>query len=120
MSMLDWNTKAFDRIHPANIGKALCRLGIPAAMCEMIEAICSDREITILDHTGASNKRRWNVVIRRKVSILSPYLFIAIQPVLLHDIFEASKGRERTWSNPMSSKQLESCHEIDNFSCLFS
>ena len=37
----------------------------------------------------------------------------------LNDFFEKSKGKKRTWANPMGSKQWKSCDEIDNFTFLF-
>ena len=37
----------------------------------------------------------------------------------LNDFFETSKGEKRMWANPMSSKQLKSLYEIDNFTFLF-
>ena len=36
-----------------------------------------------------------------------------------HDFFEQSKGKKRTWANPMGSKQWKSLYEIDNFTFLF-
>ena len=33
--------------------------------------------------------------------------------------FEKSKGKKRTWANPMGSKQWKSLYEIDNFTFLF-
>ena len=37
----------------------------------------------------------------------------------LNDFFEKSKGKKRTWANPMGSKQWKSLYEIDNFTFLF-
>ena len=36
-----------------------------------------------------------------------------------NDFFEKSKGKKRTWANPMGSKQWKSLYEIDNFTFLF-
>ena len=41
------------------------------------------------------------------------------QVSFLHDFFEKSKGKKRTWANPMGSKQWKSLYEIDNFTFLF-
>ena len=36
-----------------------------------------------------------------------------------NDSFETSKGKKRTWANPMGSKPWKSLYEIDNFTFLF-
>ena len=36
-----------------------------------------------------------------------------------NDLFEKSKGKKRTWANPMGSKQWKSLYGIDNFTFLF-
>ena len=41
------------------------------------------------------------------------------QVSLLNDFFEKSKGKKRTWANPMGSKQGKSLCEINNFTFLF-
>ena len=41
------------------------------------------------------------------------------QVSFLNDFFEKSKGKKRTWANPMGSKQWKSLYEIDNFTFLF-
>ena len=47
------------------------------------------------------------------------------QVSFLNDFFEKSKGKKRTWANPMGSKQWKSSYEIDFFTfsvriCVFS
>ena len=41
------------------------------------------------------------------------------QVSLFNDFFEKSKGKKRTWANPMGSKQWKSLYGIDNFTFLF-
>ena len=41
------------------------------------------------------------------------------QVSFLNELFEKSKGKKRTWANPMGSKQWKSLYEIDNFTFLF-
>ena len=41
------------------------------------------------------------------------------QVSFLNELFEKSKGKKRTWANPMGSKQWKSLCEIDNFTFLF-
>ena len=36
-----------------------------------------------------------------------------------NDFFEKSKGKKRTWANPMGSKQWKALYEIDNLTFLF-
>ena len=41
------------------------------------------------------------------------------QVSFLNKSFEKSKGKKRTWANPMSSKQWKSLYDIDHFTFLF-
>ena len=41
------------------------------------------------------------------------------QVIFFNDFFERSKGKKRTWANPMGSKQWKSLYGIDNFTFLF-
>ena len=84
--MLDW-AKAFDRVKPASLCRALLRFGFPADMCDMISAIYSERYFSIMDHTGQSSVRRQMTGIAQGCP-LSPYLFIAVQTVMLHDVYK--------------------------------
>ena len=40
------------------------------------------------------------------------------QVSFLNELFEKSKGKKRTWANPMGSKQWKSLYEIYNFTFL--
>ena len=41
------------------------------------------------------------------------------QMSFLNELFEKSKGTNRTWANPMGSKQWKSPYEINDFTVLF-
>jgi len=84
--MLDW-AKAFDRLKPTCMCEALRRFGLPADMVAMIGAIYSARYFSIVDHTGNSTEREQRAGIAQGCP-LSPYLFIAVQSVMLHDALE--------------------------------
>ena len=64
--------------------EALRRFGLPADMVAMIGAIYSARYFSIVDHTGNSTEREQRAGIAQGCP-LSPYLFIAVQTVMLHD-----------------------------------
>jgi len=83
--MLDW-AKAFDRVKPDIMCGALHRFGLPVEMVNMVRAIYDSRYFVIHDHTGPSSERRQRAGIAQGCP-LSPYLFIAVQSVLLHDVF---------------------------------
>ena len=85
MVMLDW-AWAFDSVKPAALCHALARFGLPPEIVETIAGIYSTRAFTIKDHSGASSERtQWAGIAQG--CPLSPYLFIAMQTVLLHDVF---------------------------------
>ena len=86
MVMLDW-AKAFDRLHPRNLCKALLRFGVPSEMCDMIAAIYALRKFTIIDHSGQSDVHEQSAGIAQGCH-LSPYLFIAVQTIMMHDVFQ--------------------------------
>ena len=90
--MLDW-AKAFDRVKPASMSSALSRFGLPEDMCEMISSIYSTRFFKVKDHTGESSTRRQMTGIAQGCP-LSPYLFIAVQTVMLHDVYQDVKLEE--------------------------
>ena len=55
-------------------------------MVEMIKGIYSNRYFTIIDHCGKSSERRQAAGIAQGCP-LSPYLFVIVQYVMLHDAF---------------------------------
>ena len=83
--MLDW-AKAFDRLKPEALCRALLRFGLPQDFVNMISGIYSSRSFKIKDHSGTSSERRQWAGIAQGCP-LSPYLFIAVQTVMLHDVY---------------------------------
>ena len=53
------------------------------------------------------------------VLILFYEMRVFSQMRFFNDFFEKSKGKKRTWANPMGSKQWKSLYQIDNFTFLF-
>ena len=84
--LLDW-AKAFDRLKPDCMCDALGRFGVPVEMVDMIRSIYRARYFEISDHTGLSSERSQKAGIAQGCP-LSPYLFIAVQSVMLHDVFD--------------------------------
>ena len=85
--LLDW-AKAFDRMKPDAMCSALLRFGLPPAVVEMVSGIYSSRFFNIRDHAGESSVRRQNAGIAQGCP-LSPYIFIIVQSVMLHDVFSS-------------------------------
>ena len=83
--LLDW-AKAFDRIKIKCMLSALTRFGLPREYVDMIHGIYSERSFLIHDHTGTSSLRRQESGIAQGCP-LSPYLFIIMQTVMLHDVY---------------------------------
>ena len=65
---------------------ALERFGLPSGVVEMVRSIYSARCFAIVDHAGRSSERRQHAGIAQGCP-LSPYLFIIVQTVLLHDVY---------------------------------
>jgi hypothetical protein len=82
--MLDW-AKAFDRLLPEAMMKALKRFGVPHEMLQMIASIYRLRQFVLKDPCGDSTVRTQKAGIAQGCP-LSPYLFILVQTVLLHDV----------------------------------
>ena len=82
--LLDW-AKAFDRVRIDSMMKALARFGLPAGMVEMVQGIYASRRFFIHDHAGASSTYDQSSGIAQGCP-LSPFLFILVQSVMLHDI----------------------------------
>ena len=91
--LLDW-AKAFDRIKSDAMLHALERFGIPEPMLDMLGAIYQTRSFIVLDSHGDSTKRVQRAGIAQGCP-LSPYLFIIVQTVLMHDVAARLKQAER-------------------------
>ena len=67
---------------------ALLRFGLPPAVVEMVSGMYSSRFVNMRDHAGESSVRRQNAGIAQGCP-LSPYIFIIVQSVMLHDVFSS-------------------------------
>ena len=83
--LLDW-AKAFDRMKTDSMLSALRRFGLPEEFVSMVNGIYQARLFVIRDHTGTSSERSQECGIAQGCP-LSPYLFIMVQTVMLHDVY---------------------------------
>eukprot|EP00959_Pyramimonas_sp_CCMP1952_P398994 8360852-Pyramimonas_sp.AAC.1 len=67
---------------------ALERFGLPPPVVNMIRGTYAERYFTIVDHCGTSSERKQPAGIAQGCP-LSPYLFIAVQSVMLHDALDS-------------------------------
>ena len=84
MLLPDWS-KAFDRIKKDSLTHALKRFGLPGHIVNMIAAIYESRRFFIHDHSGVSSTCTQAAGIAQGCP-LSPFLFILVQSVMMHDI----------------------------------
>ena len=82
--LLDW-AKAFDRLKVDTMLHALGRFGLPPAYLQIIESIYRTRFFVLKDGCHDSTQRQQRAGIAQGCP-LSPYLFIIVQSVLLHDV----------------------------------
>ena len=85
MVFLNW-AKAFDRVRADSLIKALTRFGIPEYVIKLIESIYEERQFFIQDHYGDSKICYQSAGIAQGCP-LSPFLFIIVQSVMFHDIY---------------------------------
>ena len=80
---LDW-AKAFDSISPDALLEALRRFGVPACMLKVISSIYSSRRFQVRDAgcTSKPHPRRFGIC---QGCPLSPFLFVMVMTVLMHD-----------------------------------
>lgn len=80
---LDW-AKAFDSMSSEALGSALRRFGIPDGFVSIVQAIFSNRQFLVRDagHTSAWHSQAFGI---SQGCPLSPYLFVILMTVLLHD-----------------------------------
>ena len=84
---LDW-ARAFDSLDPAALQVALKRFGCPAPFIEMIRAIYDSRSFVVADGGVTSGRHTQHNGISQGCP-LSPFLFIMVMTVLLHDAKQA-------------------------------
>lgn len=82
---LDWR-KAFDCISPDRLMIALRRFGLPPKMINVIRAIYTDREFTVLDDGVESSHRSQRAGISQGCP-LSPFLFGILMTMLMEDAY---------------------------------
>jgi hypothetical protein len=80
---LDW-AKAFDSIDPKCLVQALRRYGIPPHYLDIIASIYSNRKFVVHDHGHDSQTHQQFFGISQGCP-LSPFLFVMVMTVLLHD-----------------------------------
>ena len=80
---LDW-AKAFDSIDPACLFQSLRRFGLPEKYLHVISNIYTNREFVVVDHRQKSQSHQQVFGISQGCP-LSPFLFVMLMTVLLHD-----------------------------------
>ena len=80
---LDW-AKAFDSIDPVCLVQALRRFGLPQTFLSIIQNIYTDRKFVVVDHGHKSDLHSQHFGISQGCP-LSPFLFVMVMTVLLHD-----------------------------------
>ena len=101
--LLDW-AKAFYRIDPASMRAALRRFGIPLDMIHMVESIYTGRCFTVKDGGMESSTHTQGAGISQGCP-LSPFLFIIVMTVLLHDV-DTRVARRFGWSLDESQRLI--------------
>ena len=80
---LDWQM-AFDSINPAAMINALRRFGLPPHICQVVQAIYSERHFRVSD-TGQTSAEHLQFSGICQGCPLSPFLFVMVMTVLMHD-----------------------------------
>jgi len=80
---LDW-AKAFDSVSPAALSNALRRFGLPVHFVSMVEKIYEDRKFFVSE-CGTSSSPRDQAFGISQGCPLSPFLFVIMMSVLMHD-----------------------------------
>lgn len=108
--LLDW-AKAFDGIKIHAMLSALDRFGIPNEMLQLIGSIYKARFFVIKDPCQNSTKRSQMAGVAQGCP-LSPYLFILVQTVLLHDVDARLEGHFRDQRHLLEGAPYAICTEL--------
>ena len=84
---LDWK-QAFDSLDHTAMITALRRFGIPDTELQLIRLFYTNATFEVRSHTGDVAKGAFNSGIRQGCP-LSPYLFVIVLSVIMHDIDDA-------------------------------
>ena len=84
---LDW-AKAFDSVSPQALCGAMRRFGIPDGFIDMVRTIYADRRFFVQDDGAKSGIKTQSFGISQGCP-LSPFLFVIMMSVLMHDAAEA-------------------------------
>ena len=79
---LDW-ARAFDSIAPEALLTALKRFGLPNHFCSIVAEIYSSREFRVAGGVGSEARSQLSGI--SQCCPLSPYLFVILMSVMLHD-----------------------------------
>ena len=83
---LDWE-KAFDKVDQVELVKAIGRLNVPQKITRVLASSYVNPQFKIKDRGGKSDYRKQRTGIRQGC-LLSPYLFILLMTVLMHEVHE--------------------------------
>ncbi|CAE7032094.1 pol [Symbiodinium natans] len=81
---LDWE-KAFDKIHPDALLTALSRYGVPPHLTALINNIYTSPQFTVAAAGKQSTREQASAGIRQGCP-LSPYLFLIVHGMVMHDV----------------------------------
>ena len=85
---LDWES-AFDTIMPQGLLNALDRIGYPQHLLDIIASIYNNRSFLVRDGGATSSCRGQQFSGVCQGCPLSPFLFISLMSVMLHDAYQS-------------------------------
>ncbi|CAE7260206.1 Pol [Symbiodinium natans] len=95
--LLDWE-KAFDKIHPQALHTALTRYGVPHHLTNLISNIYTAPQFNVsaAGHTSSTATASSGI---RQGCPLSPYLFLIVHSMIMHDVDVAitANGQNLPW-----------------------
>lgn len=82
--LLDWE-KAFDRAHPQGLLTALHRMGAPQHFIEVVKEVNTAPQFFVRAQNADSATKKASAGLRQGCPP-SPYLFIILHTVIMHDV----------------------------------